>query len=82
MSRFKGLVLVDKVLEELWKDICNSVKEVMIKIIPKEKKWEKAKWLSEECLQMSDERREAKGKWEWERYFKLNVKFQRIARRD
>ena len=38
MNRFKGLVLVDRVLEELWKDVCNSVKEVMIKIIPKEKK--------------------------------------------
>ena len=68
MTRFKALALVNRVLEELWTDVCNSIQEVMAKIIPKKKKWEKAKWLSEEGLQMSEERREAKGKLEWERY--------------
>ena len=82
MTRFKALALVNRVLEELWTDVCNSIQEVMAKIIPKKKKWEKAKWLSEEGLQMSEERREAKGKLEWERYIQLNVKLQRIARRD
>ena len=54
----------------------------MIKTIPKKKKWEKAKWLSEEALQIAMKRREAKGKGEQERYTHLNVAFQRIARRD
>ena len=54
----------------------------MIKSIPKKKKWKRAKWLSEEALQIAEKRREAKGKGEEERYTHLNVDFQRIARRD
>ena len=73
---------MDTVPEELWTEVCNIVQEAVIKTIPKEKKCTKAKWLSEEGLQMSEERREAKGKLEWERYIQLNVKLQRIARRD
>ena len=54
----------------------------MIKTIPNKKKHKKAKWLSEEALQIAEERREVKGKGEKERYTHLNAKFQRIARRD
>ena len=54
----------------------------MIKTIPKKKKWKKAKWLSEEALQIAMKRREAKGKGEKERYTHLNAEFQRIARKD
>ena len=63
-------------------EVCDIVQEAGIKIIPKEKKCEKAKWLSEEGLQIAVERREAKGKKEKERYKHLNAEFQRIARRD
>ena len=56
--------------------------EAKIKNIPKKKKCKKAKWLSEEALQIADKRREAKGKGEKERYTHLNAEFQRIARRD
>ena len=58
------------------------VHEVVIKTIPKEKKWKKAKWLSEEALQIAEKRREAKGKGEKEKYTHLNAEFQRIERRD
>ena len=68
-------------LEELWMEVHNIVQEAGIKIIPKKKKCKKAKWLSEEALQIA-EKREAKGKGEKERYTHLNVEFQRIARRD
>ena len=54
----------------------------MIKMIPKKKKWKKAKWWSEEALPIAEKRREAKGKGEKERYTHLNAEFQRIARRD
>ena len=81
MSRFQGLDLIDKVLEELWTEIHNIVQKVVIKTIPKKKKFKKAKWLSEEVLQIPEKRREAKGKVEKERYTHLNVEFQRIARR-
>ena len=54
----------------------------MIETIPKKKKWKKAKWLSEEALQIAMKRREAKGKGEKERYTHLNAEFQRIARKD
>ena len=57
-NRFKGLDLVDRVPEELWMEICNIVQEVLIKTIPNEKKCKKAKWLSEEALQIAKERRE------------------------
>ena len=81
-NRFKGLDLIDKVPEELWMDVRDLVQEAVIKNIPKEKKCQKAKWLSEEALQIAEKRREAKGKGEKERYTHLNAGFQRIARRD
>ena len=71
-----------RVPEELWTEICNTVQEPVIKTIPKKKKCKKAKWLSEEALQMAEKRREVKGKGEKERYTQLNAEFQRIARRD
>ena len=66
--------------EELWTEVCNTVQEVVIKTIPK--KCKKAKWLSEEALQIVEKRREAKGKGEKERYIHVNAEFQKIARRD
>ena len=66
----------------LWAEVCDIVQETGIKIIPKKKKCKKAKWLSEEGLQIAMKRREVKGKGEKERYKHLNVEFQRIARRD
>ena len=68
--------------EEVWMEVHNIVQEAMIKIIPKKKKCEKAKWLSEEALQIAVKRREVKGKGEKERYTHLNAEFRRIARRD
>ena len=81
-NRFKGLDLVNKVPEELWTEVHNIVQEAVNKTIPKKKKSKKAKWLSEEVLQIAEERREAKSKGERERYTQLNAEFQRIARRD
>ena len=81
-NRFKGLDLIDRVTEELWMEFCDIVQEAVIKTIPKKKKCKKAKWLTEEALQISEKRREAKGKGEKERYTHLNAEFQRIARRD
>ena len=81
-NRVKGLDLIDRVPEELWREVCDTVQETGIKTIPMEKKCKKAKWLSEEALQIAEERREAKGKREKERYAHLNAEFQRIARRD
>ena len=75
-NRFKGLDLTDRVSEELWTEVCDTVQEAVIKTIPK-----KNKWLSEEALQIAEKRREAKGKGEKERYTYLNAEFQRIARR-
>ena len=80
MKRFKGLDLVDRMPEELWMKIRNIVQEAVTKTIPKKKKCKKAKWLSEEDLQIAEGRREAKGKRERERYTHLNAEFQRIAR--
>ena len=77
---FKGLDLIDRVPEELWTEVRDIVLEAMIKTIPKKKKCKKAKWLSEEALQIAEKRKEAKGKGE--RYTHLNAEFQRIARRD
>ena len=82
MSRFKGLDLVDRVPEELWREVHNTVQEAVTKTIPKKMKCKKAKRLSEEALQTAEERREAKSKGEKERYTQLNSEFQRIARRD
>ena len=68
--------------EELWTEIHNIVQEAVIKTIPKKKKCQKAKWLSEEALKIAVKRREAKGKGDKETYTHLNADFQRIARRD
>ena len=68
--------------DELWMEIHDTVQETGTKTIPKEKKCKKAKWLSEEALQIAEKRREAKSKGENERYTHLNAEFQRIARRD
>ena len=68
--------------EELWTEVCDIVQDTGIKTIPIEKKCTKAKWLSEEALQIAVKRREVKSKGEKERYKHLNAKFQRIARRD
>ena len=81
-NRFKGSDLVNRVPEELWTEVCDIVQEAGIKTIPKKKKCRKAKWLSEEALELAVKRREAKGKGEKERYKHLNAEFRRIARRD
>ena len=81
-NRFKGLVLIDRVPEELWTEVCDSVQKAVNKTIPKKKKCKNAKWLSEEASQIAKKRREAKGNGEKERYTHLNATFQRIARRD
>ena len=81
-NRFKGLDLIDRVPEELWTEVHDIVHKTGSKIIPKKKKCKKAKWLSEEALQIAVKRREAKSKGEKERYTNLNGEFQRIARRD
>ena len=80
-NRFKGLDMIDRV-PELWMEVHDIVQETVIKTILKKKKCKKAKWLSEEALQIAVKRREAKGKGEKERYKHLNAEFQRIARRD
>ena len=80
-NRFKGLDLIDRVPEELWREVCDILQEVVMKTIPKKKKCKKAKWLSEEALQIVV-KREAKGKGEKERYTHLNAEFQRIARKN
>ena len=71
-NRFSGLDLIDRVPEELWTEVRDIVQEAGIKIIPKEKKYKKAKQLSEEALQIAMNRREVKGKGEKERYTHLN----------
>ena len=81
-NRFKGLDLIDRVPEGLWTELRDTVQEDVIKTIPPKKKCKKAKWLSEEALQIAGKRREAKGKREKERYMHLNAAIQRIARRD
>ena len=81
-NRLKGLDLIDRVPEELWTEVHDTVQEAVIKTIPKIKKCKKAKWLSGEALQIALKRREAKSKGEKERYIHLNAEFQRIARRD
>ena len=81
-NRFKGLDLRDRVPDELWMEVCDIVQQTGIKTIPKKTKCKKAKWLSEEALQIAVRRREVKSKGEKERYKHLNAEFQRIARRD
>ena len=80
-NRFKGLDLIDGVPDELWTEVRDIVQETGIKTIPMEKKCKKAKWMSEEALQIAV-KREVKSKGEKERYKHLNAEFQRIARRD
>ena len=80
-NRFKGPDLIDRVPDELWTEVCDIVQETGIKTIPKKKKCKKAKWLSEEALQIAM-KREVKSKGEKESYKHLNAEFQRIARRD
>ena len=81
-NRFKGLDPIDRVPDELWMEVHDTVEETRIKTIPMEKKCKKAKWVSGEALQIAVKRREAKSKGEKERYKHLNAEFQRIARRD
>ena len=76
-----GLNLVDRVREELWAEVCDIVQEAVIKTIPKKKKCKKAKRLSEEALQIAEQRREVKGRGEKRRYTHLNTQLQRTARR-
>ena len=78
-NRFKGLDLIDRVPEELWTEVYNTVEEAVIKTIPKKKKCKKAKWLSDEGLQIAEKRREVKSKREKE---SREAEFQRTARRD
>ena len=75
-NRFKGLDLIDT-----WTEVCDIVQKAVIKTIPKKKKCKKAIWLSEEALEIAEQRREAKGKGEKERYTHLKAEFQRIAKR-
>ena len=75
-NRFKVLDLIDRVPDELWTEVHDTVQETGIKTIPMEKKCKKAKWLSEEGLQIVVKRREVKSKGEKERYTHLNAEFQ------
>ena len=79
-NRFKGLDLI--ALEEIWTEVCDIIQETGIKTIPEKRDCKKAKWLSEEALQIAEKRREAKSKGEKERYAYLNTELQGIARRD
>ena len=81
-NRFKGLDLIDRVPDELWNEVRDIVQQTWIKTILMEKKCKKAKWLSEEALQIAVKRRETKSKGEKERYKHLNTEVQRIARRN
>ena len=81
-SKDLGLDLIDRVPDELWNEVHDTVQETGIKTIPTEKKCKKAKWLSGEALQIAVKRREVKIQEEEERYSYLNAEFQRIARRE
>ena len=81
-NRFKELDLIDREPDELWMEVHDIVQETEIKTIPMKKKCKKAKWLSEETLQIAVKRKEVKSKGDKERYASLNAEFQRIARRD
>ena len=72
-NRYKGLDLIDRVPDELWTEVHDIVQEAVIKTIPKKNKLKKAKWLSEEALQIDEKRREVKDKGEKERYIHLNA---------
>ena len=71
-NRFKGLDLIDRVHEELWMEVHDTVQEAVIKTIPKKKKCKKTKWLPEDGLQIAEKRKEMKGKGEKERYIHLH----------
>ena len=77
-NRFTRLDLIHRVPEKLWTEVHNIVQEAVIKTITKKKKCKKAKWLSEEALQITEKRREVKGKGVKEGYIHLNTEFQRI----
>ena len=79
-NRFKGLDLIERLPDELWTEVHDIVQETGIKTTPKKKKCKKAKWLSEEALQIAVKRREVKSKGEKERYTHLNAELQRISR--
>ena len=81
-NRFKGLYLINRVPDELWMEVHDIVQDIGIQNILKKKKCKKAKWLSEEALQIAVKRREAKSKGEKEKYKHLSAEFPRIARRD
>ena len=81
-NRFKGRDLIDRVPDELWMKVHDTIQETQRKTIPKRKKCKNAKWLSKEGLQIAVKRREVKDKGAKERYTPLNAEFQRIARRD
>ena len=70
-NRFNGFDLIERVPEELWMEVHDIVQEAVIRTLPKKKKCKKAKWLSEEALQLAVKRREAKGKGEEERYTRV-----------
>ena len=81
-NRPKRLDLIDRVPEELWMEVRDIAQEAEIETIPKKKKCKKAKWLSEEALQIAIKGREGKGKGEKQSYTHLNAEFQRLARRN
>ena len=81
-NKFKGLDLINRLPEEPYMEICNIIKEAVIKTIPKKNKCTQAKWLSGEALWIAEKRREAKGKGAKERYSHLNAEFQGTARRE
>ena len=81
-NRFKGLDLIDRVPDELWTEVPDIVQDTGFNTIPKKKNFQKAKWLSEEVLQIAVKRRDMKSKGEKERYTHLNAEFQRIVRKD
>ena len=79
-NRFRGLDLIDMAHEGLWTEVRDTVQEAVIKTIPKKKKCNKAKWLSEEALQIVEKRREVKGKGEKERYTHLRAEFEKNSK--
>ena len=81
-NRFNGLDLIDRVPDELWTEVHDSIQETGIKTIPKKQKYKKTKWLSEEALQIAVRRIEAKSMGKKQRYTHLNAEYQKRARRD
>ena len=74
-NRFNGLYLIDRVPEDLWREVCDIVQDAVFKAISKKKKFKRGKWLSDETLQVAEKRREAQGKGKNERYTHLNAEF-------